>query len=74
MRLPARVLLACLFAIAIALAASAQTISPTVSLDAVTAFDALHDGIQIQIGSATMRITALRDDIIRIRVSADSSA
>jgi len=73
MRLPARVLLACSFAIFIALAASAQTTSPTVSLDAVTAFDALHDGIQIQAGPSTMRIIALRDDIIRIRVSPDST-
>jgi len=73
MRLPARVLVACSFAISIVLAASAQTISPTVSLDAVTATDALHDGIQVQAGPATMRITALRDDVIRVRVSPDST-
>lgn len=56
-------------------AAPAQTASgsSTVSLDAVTTADPLHDGIQIHSGTATLRITALRNDIIRVRISADTT-
>jgi len=46
---------------------------PAVSVDTVTASQALHDGIDIHAGSATLRITALRDDILRVRIAADSS-
>src|SRR5690349_18767014 len=68
-------MLFCWLAIAVVRIASAQiqTAPVSVSLDTVTAADPLHDGIQIQSGAATMRITALRDDIIRVRVSADST-
>jgi len=52
------------------LAASAQ--NPVV-LDAVSSFEPLRDGIQIQAGPAVMRITALRDDIVRVRISPNSS-
>ncbi len=44
-----------------------------VEVKAVTSSQPLHDGIQIEAGSATMRITALRDDIIRVRVASDST-
>jgi len=53
--------------------ALAQAPATLVSLDAVTASDPLHDGIQIQAGSATLRITALRADIIRVRISPDTT-
>jgi alpha-glucosidase len=46
---------------------------PPVTLDSVTNSEALHDGIQIQSGPAVLRITALRDDIIRIRISPTGS-
>jgi alpha-glucosidase len=75
MRLVARLVLVyalSLVAVAVAPAHTSAT-APPVSLDSVTAFDPLHDGIQIQAGPATMRITALRDDIIRVRVSPDST-
>ena len=39
------------------------------TLDAVTSSQPLRDGIEIQAGSATLRITALRDDIIRVRIA-----
>ena len=46
---------------------------PEVSLVAVTGSQPRQDGVDIQAGSATMRITALRDDIIRVRVSPTAS-
>ena len=46
---------------------------PRVVLESVTSSEPLHDGIAIQSGSATLRITALRDDIIRVRIAPDST-
>jgi len=46
---------------------------PEVEVKTVSASQPLHDGIQIQAGSATLRITALRDDIIRVRMASDSA-
>jgi alpha-glucosidase len=43
-----------------------------VTLDAVASVEALRDGVQIQSGPAVMRITALRSDILRVRVSPTS--
>ena len=45
----------------------------TVTLDAVSASEPLRDGVQIQAGPAVMRITALRDDILRVRISPNSA-
>ena len=55
----------------IAAAASAQTASSPsgTALDAVTGSQPMRDGIEIQAGSAILRITALRDDIIRVRIA-----
>ena len=51
--------------------ASAQSGKPMhVSLDRVTGSSALPNGIEIQSGSATMQITALRDDLLRVRIGA----
>jgi alpha-glucosidase len=44
---------------------------PGTALEAVTDSQPLHDGITLQAGSATMRIVAVRDDIIRVRISSD---
>lgn len=40
-----------------------------VELDAVTGATPLPDGVQIQAGAAQLRITALQDDIVRVRVA-----
>ena len=40
-----------------------------VTVDSVANSQSLRDGIQIQSGAATMRIVALRDDILRIRIA-----
>jgi alpha-glucosidase len=39
------------------------------AMETVTGFQPLRDGIELQAGPATLRITALRDDIIRVRIS-----
>jgi alpha-glucosidase len=46
---------------------------PATTLEAVTSSHALPNGIEIQTGAATVRITALRDDIVRVRISADGA-
>ncbi len=60
-----------LFAIAALLSASApaQTAAVGTALEAVTGSHPLPNGIDLQAGSATLRITALRDDIVRVRIS-----
>ncbi|MDE3186778.1 MAG: DUF5110 domain-containing protein [Acidobacteriota bacterium] len=50
-------------------AAQPPTSPARVQLDAVTGATQLPDGMQIQAGAAQLRITALRDDIVRVRVS-----
>ena len=39
------------------------------TLDAVSSSQPLRDGIEVKSGSATLRITALRDDILRVRIA-----
>ncbi len=51
------------------LAQTAAAPQPMITLDTVTNSQPLRDGIQIQSGPATLRITALRDDIIRVRIA-----
>ena len=46
---------------------------PEVEVKAVSSSQLLRDGIQIQAGPATLRIIALRDDIIRVRISPNST-
>ena len=51
---------------------SAQAASPSQSgttLEAVTSFQRLRDGVEIKAGSASLRVTALRDDILRVRIA-----
>ncbi len=73
-RLATRVL--ALTAISVSTAAIAQTPSPAsqprVVLESVSGSQPLRDGIAIQAGSATMHITALRDDILRVRIAPGS--
>jgi alpha-glucosidase len=43
--------------------------APEVTVGAVTSSQPLRDGMEIQAGVVTLRITALRDDIIRVRMA-----
>ncbi len=65
-------LLACALALpttaAIAQAPSSAA-QPRILLEAATAFQPLSNGIAVQAGPATLRITALRDDILRVRIA-----
>ena len=50
--------------------APAQTATqPNTTLDSVTGVQALHDGVELHSGAAIVRITALRPDILRIRIA-----
>src|SRR3974390_2319586 len=49
-------------------AAEAQQKPNFVRLDRVTASRATSNGIEIRSGAAVMQITALRDDVVRVRV------
>src|ERR1700727_1941521 len=46
----------------------AQQKTSFVRLDRVTASRPLNNGIEIRSGAAIMQITALRDDVVRVRV------
>ena len=52
------------------LTAQAPPRPSSVRLDRVTAFRATDNGIDIYSGTALLRITALRDDVLRVRVGA----
>ena len=52
-------------------AAEAQQKSGFVRLDRVTASRATANGIEIHSGTAVLEITALRDDVLRVRVGAE---
>ena len=56
-----------------ALAQTASAPPPATTLAAVTSSQSLRDGIELRSDTATLRITALRDDIVRVRVSANSA-
>src|SRR5436190_1406113 len=51
---------------------AAASQSPALILDAVTDSKPLPDGLEVQAGPAIMRITALRDDIIRVRIAPEA--
>src|SRR5579859_8103851 len=58
----------------IAVLAQTEAASPVaVAVETVTGSEPLRDGIQIQAGAAILRITALRDDIIRVRIAPTST-
>ncbi len=48
---------------------AAAASQPSTTIEAVTSSNPLRDGIEVQAGSATVRITALRDDIVRVRIA-----
>ncbi|HVJ07176.1 MAG TPA: TIM-barrel domain-containing protein [Acidisarcina sp.] len=58
-----------IFSFAAAQTAASVSPQPRVEIEAVTSTQPLRDGIQIQAGAAQIRITALRDDILRVRVA-----
>src|ERR1700726_75308 len=65
-----RVLLFGMAAVAL-ISAQAQTASasrPRIAVETITGSQSLRDGIEIQAGTAGLRIIALRDDILRVRV------
>src|SRR5712671_2937444 len=57
------------FALISAQAQTASASHPRIALETVTGSQSLRDGIEIQAGTASLRITALRDDILRVRVA-----
>ncbi|MGA2101556.1 MAG: TIM-barrel domain-containing protein [Candidatus Sulfotelmatobacter sp.] len=70
------VVLTCAIATATSVFLNAQgtpTPQSAVTLDAVTNSQALRDGIEIEAGAANLRITALRNDVIRVRISPTTS-
>ena len=73
----ARFLVFALIVVVISSPVLAQTVTPAsqprVVLESVTSSEPFRDGIAIQAGSATLRITALRDDIIRVRIAPGST-
>src|SRR5258708_8526805 len=50
-------------------AQTASSLSNRVALEAITGSQSLRDGIEIHAGTASLRIIALRDDILRVRVA-----
>jgi len=71
-----RLLLSFLAAAALLHSAQAQTgmaPHPAMTLEKVTSSQTLRDGIDLKAGALTVRITALRNDIIRVRISPDST-
>jgi alpha-glucosidase len=54
-------------------ASAASTSQAQIKLEAATRSKPLRDGIEIQVGAASLRIVALRDDILRVRISPDSA-
>jgi alpha-glucosidase len=56
-----------------AVAQLAPEAQPRVALEAISNSQALHDGIQVQARAAQLRITALRDDILRVLISSGST-
>ncbi len=69
----ARVLFAAAVLLQLAHAQSAASTYPVVTLEAVSESRPLRDGIEIKASTAALRITALRDDIIRVRISPNNT-
>ncbi|HEY4047359.1 MAG TPA: TIM-barrel domain-containing protein [Acidobacteriaceae bacterium] len=71
------VFLFALITVATFTSAAAQTpavvAQPRIVLEALSNSQPLREGLQIQAGPAQLRITALRDDILRVRIAAEST-
>ncbi len=52
-----------------AVPALGQSSTSSRTLDAITSVQALRDGIELHSGPAVLRITALRDDLLRVRIA-----
>ena len=48
-------------------------IAQTKTLEGVSSFEPLPNGVELRAGSALVRITALRDDIVRVRIAPDGT-
>src|ERR1700747_2842385 len=68
----AALLLPCIAAVP-AHAAPREAARAALVLDRVTASKALDNGIELHSGSAVMQITALRDDVLRVRVGPEGT-
>jgi len=58
------------------ISAQAQTAPasrPRIAIETITGSHSLRDGVEIQAGTASLRIIALRDDILRVRVAPDGA-
>ena len=60
-------------ALASAPAQTAAASEPRTTIEAVTSSHPVRDGVEGKAGSASFRVTALRDDIIRVRISPDDA-
>src|SRR6202790_4116159 len=58
-----------LFAAALTLWGQSGPVGSAVQLNHLTSFSALPNGIDLRVGDARMQIVALREDVVRIRVS-----
>lgn len=70
---PVSFLVFVLCAFQLTLAQVPAALQPPVALESVTSSQAEHDGLQIRSGAASLHISALRDDIIRVRISPSES-
>lgn len=61
------------FAWAISAYTQTPQAQPPVALESVSSAEAAHDGVLIKAGSATLRITAVRDNVIRVRIAPDAT-
>ena len=61
------------FAMFLAAATIAEGQTSRIALEAVTGSSPLPNGIAIQAGTAQVQITALRDDVIRVRISSGAT-
>src|ERR1700680_5037825 len=69
LRFPLMLLAIAVAAVSSATAQTTVASQPAVMLVTVSSSQPLRDGIELQAGPATVRITALRDDIIRVRIA-----
>jgi alpha-glucosidase len=72
-RLPLRVLSIIAACLAATLQPPPALAQPRVALETVASVQPLKDGMQIQAGSGQLRITALRDDVVRVRIAPDAT-
>lgn len=62
-----------LFASVVSVCAQSAGARSDVAIEAVSSAESLNDGVQLKAGPGMVRITALRDDLIRVRISAEGN-